>query len=101
MCKAARKRAKRAGIPFNIDETDCKHEGFCPCCGNEMQRAIGLLTDNSPTLDKVVPELGYVKGNVVVVCWRCNRIKSDASIQELSRIADFYQSKQKEPEYEI
>lgn len=45
---------------------------------------------NSPSLDKIVPELGYVKGNIVVVSLRANQIKSDATIEELQAVAKFY-----------
>jgi hypothetical protein len=38
-------------------------------------------------VDRIVPELGYVKGNVIVVSCRANRIKSDATPDELERIA--------------
>lgn len=29
-------------------------------------------------------------GNVVVVCWRANRLKNSASIAEMRQLADFY-----------
>lgn len=45
---------------------------------------------NSPTLDRIRPDLGYVKGNVIVISGRANRIKSDATIEELRDIASFY-----------
>jgi len=39
--------------------------------------------DNSPSLDKLIPELGYVKGNITVMSVRANRIKNDATRQEI------------------
>lgn len=36
-----------------------------------------------PSLDKIIPKLGYVKGNVWVVSNKANRIKSNATIEEL------------------
>ena len=48
--------------------------------------------DNSPTIDRIVPELGYVKGNVVVVSAKANRIKNDATITEILSVYNYYSS---------
>jgi hypothetical protein len=32
----------------------------------------GHPTKNSPSLDKIIPKLGYVRGNVRVVCYQVN-----------------------------
>jgi len=44
-------------------------------------------TPNSPTLDRLVPELGYVKGNIRVISYKANAMKSDASIQEIEKFS--------------
>ena len=38
---------------------------------------------DSPTIDKLIPSLGYTKGNVWIVSRRANMIKSDATLEEL------------------
>ena len=38
---------------------------------------------DSPTIDKLIPSLGYTKGNVWVISRRANMIKSDATLEEL------------------
>jgi hypothetical protein len=86
----ARWRAKRDGVPCTITHTDFDYPRFCPALGLPLQVGQGRLTDNSPTLDRIIPERGYVPGNVIVVSWRCNKLKSDASPGELRRIASFY-----------
>jgi len=35
------------------------------------------------SVDRIVPELGYVKGNIALCCSIVNRIKQDLSIQQL------------------
>lgn len=45
---------------------------------------------NSPSVDRVKPELGYVKGNILVCSLRANRIKQDATPAELMRVAEFF-----------
>lgn len=44
----------------------------------------------SPTLDRLVPDLGYVPGNVLVVSELANSIKSDATPAQIRAVADFY-----------
>jgi hypothetical protein len=41
-------------------------------------------------MDKIVPSKGYVKGNVIVVSKRANQIKSDATVAEIMKVAEFY-----------
>lgn len=70
--------------------TDVTVPQYCPILGLELQPGVGRTHDASPTLDRIVPERGYVPGNVVVISMRANRLKSDAAVDELRRIASFY-----------
>jgi hypothetical protein len=45
--------------------------------------------DGSPQLDRIVPEDGYIKGNVVWICSRANRLKSNAKLNELKAIVQY------------
>lgn len=83
----AKKRAKTQNVPFELEFEDIVIPEVCPCLGIPLVKGIGIPTDNSPTLDKVIPEKGYVKGNVWVISMRANRIKDNASLQELESIA--------------
>jgi hypothetical protein len=42
-------------------------------------------------LDRLIPELGYVKGNIAVVSTRANTLKRDATPEELMKVARFYE----------
>ena len=48
--------------------------------------------NDSPSLDRINPKRGYVEGNVALICFRCNKIKSDATQRELRMIADWMDS---------
>lgn len=61
----------------------------------------GLATDNSPSLDKIQPVLGYIKGNVQVISNRANMIKSNASARELRMIAEYLEENYPEPKLEL
>lgn len=94
MIGAAKQRAKRAGVPFSLTEADIIIPRFCPVFGVKLEQALGSKGPgpNSPSLDRRVPEDGYVPGNVVVISNRANRAKSDLTLEELVALADFYRS---------
>tara|TARA_R110002096_G_scaffold58562_1_gene147378 strand:- start:878 stop:1360 length:483 start_codon:yes stop_codon:yes gene_type:complete len=80
----AKSRAKRKGFPFDIEESDIIIPKICPVLGiNIITNTIRKPTDNSPSLDKFIPELGYVKGNIAVISVRANRIKNNSTRQEI------------------
>jgi hypothetical protein len=86
--KSAKKRAAERNIPFNITENDVQVPAFCPVFGTELKVGRGKFNDASPSLDKIVASLGYVRGNVWVISNRANIIKSDASIEELEKLVE-------------
>jgi hypothetical protein len=45
---------------------------------------------DSATVDRIDSRLGYVPGNVIVVSCKANRIKNDATVEEMYRVAFFY-----------
>jgi len=48
-----------------------------------------IAANNSPSLDKYDPKLGYVSGNVFWVSYRANRIKFDASLAEIEALVNW------------
>ena len=89
LLSSAKQRAKEAGVPFSITEEDIIIiPPCCPVLGIPLQRKAGRGGgDNSPSLDRIVPELGYVPGNIAVISNRANRIKSNATAEEIERVA--------------
>lgn len=87
----AKRRAQRHNVLFTITKEHIFVPDRCPILGVKLVRGIKVSTDQSPTLDRVQADLGYIPGNILVVSSRANRIKSDASWAELRRIADFYE----------
>lgn len=88
---SAKRRASSKEIPFEISPEDIQVPHYCPVLGIPLKKGVGKVHDASPTLDRITPDTGYVVGNIVVVSMRANRLKSDASIEELRRIASFYE----------
>lgn len=85
-------RAKKSCIEFSIDESDIVLPEFCPIFGIKLQQGVGKQSNCSPSVDRIDPAKGYVKGNVVVVSNRANSIKREATIEELKKIVAFYEN---------
>lgn len=82
----ARRRARDLGLPFDLEPCDVHIPPNCPVLGISLRPGLRVFVDGSPTLDRMVGALGYVKGNVCVISWRANRLKSDATAEELEKI---------------
>lgn len=82
---AAKGRANKQGLPFDIDleyvtNLFDEQKGLCAITGELMIPKSGRT---SPSLDKIDPSLGYVKGNVQWLTWRANCVKQDMTMEEL------------------
>lgn len=90
MLKRSRIRAKNNGWPFDLAATDLPRPLVCPVLGMVLDYSkkpgCGPLP-NSPSLDRIVPALGYVKGNVRIISHKANTMKSDATPEQYAKIA--------------
>ncbi len=79
----AKERARRDGIPISIDVFDIVVPKICPLLQIPLFVGTRKSHDNSPSLDRIRPWFGYVKGNVRVISHRANSLKRDAQLHEL------------------
>lgn len=85
----AKKRAKKSGVPFDLSVDDIPEIPLvCPVLGIEIKSGNGRMIDNSPTLDRIKPKLGYIKTNVRIISWRANNLKRDATTEELRSLLE-------------
>lgn len=85
----AKKSAKKRGLDFNIDVSDVSIPDLCPLLGIKIVSGGAMNNrDTSPSLDRKIPGKGYIKGNVGVISYRANRIKNDATKEEIKKIAE-------------
>ncbi len=82
----AKGRAKYRGIPFSISLDDIKIPKRCPLLGLPLRPAHKGFQPNSPSIDRKDCRKGYVKGNVWIISFRANRIKTDATLEELEKL---------------
>lgn len=80
--RLVQKRAdcKRYNVTFQLTLKDFQEmPDSCPQCGNPF----GTGRTDSPSLDRLVPAMGYVPGNVEWVCMGCNARKRDMTYAEM------------------
>ena len=82
LVERARSRALKAHLPFNLRRQSIVIPVSCPVLGIPLKLG-ATRSANSPSLDRIVPSLGYVEGNVRVISDRANRLKADLSLDEL------------------
>lgn len=86
MLRSAKQRAINKNLDFNIDISDIVFPEKCPLLNIPMS----IDSDNkdfSYSLDRIDSSKGYIKGNVWVISFKANRIKADATLEELELIA--------------
>lgn len=92
---AARQRAKRKGIPFDLslDWIIAGLGGVCAATGipfdlsSSIGNGSGKRSPWAPSLDQISPSQGYTRGNTRLVVWAYNSAKStwgDADVLKLA-----------------
>ena len=85
----AKKRAEAAGLPFSLSVNDIVIPEVCPVFGIPLAAPTGEKSgpqDNSPSLDRIRPALGYVPGNVRVISYKANRLRNNGTFVELMQV---------------
>jgi|TARA_R110002051_G_scaffold298774_1_gene365760 hypothetical protein len=88
-CKASKRRARLKNLAFNLS-SDYLEKIFpktciCPILGYKMKVANISLGKLSPTLDRINPRLGYVKGNVEFVTNIANLMMTSATGRDIKK----------------
>ena len=90
MFNRARTVSKKNNWDFDLILEDIVIPSVCPVLGIQLYVSSGTRRDNSPTIDRIDNTKGYIKGNIVIISWRANRLKSDSSFKEREQIYLFY-----------
>ena len=86
----AKRRAIRADVEYNLstEYLAAVTEDKCPVFDTPFVfRGMGVTYDASPSLDRLDPKAGYVKGNVIVISLKANRIKSAYTSDDVFKVA--------------
>lgn len=94
-CRTKKSECKRKGIRFDLSPEYLSElwTGVCPISGTTLSHNNeGRGSTISAHLDRFDPALGYVEGNVAWISGRMNRIKYDATVEELKAIVEWMES---------
>lgn len=82
-------RARKFGVPFDLTAADLTIPTHCPVLGMQLRGFGEGRAENAPEFDRLVPALGYVRGNVAIISRRANRLKNDGTLEEHARIVEW------------
>jgi len=89
LLKNAYQRAQCFEIPFAITAKDILNilpkDARCPITLEPFERGVGKVGPRSMTLDRIIPNLGYVVTNIAVINHRANTMKSNCIDPEVFR----------------
>ena len=84
MFYSAKFRAKTNNLNFDLEISDVIIPNKCPVLGIEISTS--KEKNSSPSIDKIIPSLGYTKGNIRVISWRANWIKNNMNAEEIEKL---------------
>lgn len=93
MLWSAKAMAKKNGLPFSLKASDLTMPECCPALGIAFGVGSRDNSDSSPSIDRIIPSLGYVPGNVCVISRRANRIKTDATLEEIRAVVRYLETR--------
>jgi hypothetical protein len=97
----AKSRAKENNLSFDltIEWLETMVISHCPITLQPIDWAKEQVIDgrpgpNSPSIDKNIPELGYIQSNCAIISYRANSIKSNGTLDEHRRIVQYMAAQQ-------
>jgi len=94
----AKNRAKEKDLPFDID-ADYMYklwkENYGRCSISNIPLELGRSEKGkvhpyAPSIDRIVPSLGYTKGNVRIICYQANVAISEFGLKQLEEFMELY-----------
>lgn len=80
------KKCHKGNLPFDLSVADIKRLQRVKTCHYTGKPLFDKHGDFIGTFDRVQPDKGYVKGNVVMCTHRINSAKADLSLEELQKL---------------
>ncbi len=88
MYNTAKTMAKKRGIEFTITVDELIIPEYCPYLGIPLTNIFGRgRVKTNVSLDRIDSEKGYISGNVQIISDLANRMKQDATPEELVAFA--------------
>ena len=91
----AKERAKKKNMDFNLVKKDIHFPEVCPVFNIKLEHG-RKDWKNSPTIDRIDNNKGYVLDNCIVVSCIANTIKNSATPKQILKVGNFYKKLYKE-----
>jgi hypothetical protein len=93
LINASKQRAVKKQIEHCITVEDLKEiypkDGCCPVFGFKLKFGNAGFREHSPSIDRIDSSKGYTKDNIQILSWRANRLKTDATVEELEMLLSY------------
>jgi len=87
-------KSRENKIPYDLDgkylQSIYPEDGKCPALNIEMKAGRDSDWRLSPSVDRIDPSGGYIRGNVIWISWLANCIKSSATPKQIIAVGEFY-----------
>jgi len=86
-----KRKARYRNKLVTITESDLTQPEYCPVLGIKLDyQATTSFQENTASVDRIDNTKGYVSGNVHVISMKANRLKSNATVEELLKVANYF-----------
>ena len=93
-------KSRKNKILYDLDgkylQSIYPEDGKCPALNIEMKAGSDSDWRLSPSVDRIDPSGGYVRGNVIWVSWLANCIKTSATPEQIITVGEFYKQLEEE-----
>ena len=89
LCRQARKNARNNDRECTITPADIEIPEKCPILGVTLTRNFGKTLRNSYSIDRVDNTKGYVPGNVKIISWWANYLKSNLTAEQATNLLNY------------
>ena len=84
-------RAKKHNIFFDLKPEDIIVPEYCSVFPHiKLNFNNDIVSDDSPSGDRIDNSKGYIKGNVIVISNKANKMKNNGTLQECVMLGEFY-----------
>lgn len=88
---SSKNRAKKKNIEFTITQEDIIIPDICPVFGVPLDRSAADRV-YSPSIDRFDNDVGYTKDNIRIISTRANKLKNNATLEELKNIVEYLEN---------
>lgn len=93
---AKKANASRNGIEFTVEYGDLEFPLYCPMLKFRLNYFSDKISNESPSFDRIDPTKGYTKENTIICSFLANKIKTDATSDEIFKVWRWLKDREEE-----